>query len=58
MRSWSLTFIVIGVLSFVLPMFNLQFRLLRFFGNSPVPGFVCIGVGVFLYLVSPRQEEE
>lgn len=56
-RSWGVRLLVLGAGSFILPMFGLQFRLLKPFGL--VAGVVCAVVGlVVLARTDPQIHKE
>ncbi len=60
MRSWGILCLILGVGAFVLPMMNMQFRLLDVFGeeNVPIAAGVLIAVGVVLVALSMRKAKE
>ncbi len=55
MRGWGVLFIILGIGSFILPMFHMQFRLVSIFGDGPGPGIGFIVMGGVLLLISAKQ---
>ena len=57
MKGWGITFLLLGIGSFVLPMMNLQFSLISIFGegNEAITGGVFIAIGIILFLVGARR---
>jgi hypothetical protein len=60
MRSWGFTLLIVGVGSFILPAFGIQFILVDIFGPlGPVVAVIAAIVGVgLIWAGSKRQEEE
>jgi len=57
MRGWGTTLILLGVGSFLLPFFGMQFRLMSLFGDSPVvPAMVMICAGGALFYFGDSDE--
>jgi hypothetical protein len=57
MKSWGVWLLILGIGSFILPVFGLQFALLNIFGESQVLAAIgMIIVGVVLLVVSSRQQ--
>jgi len=56
MRGWGTLFIILGIGSYVLPHFDLQFKLISIFGQSPWVGVSFIVIGAALLLMSSRRE--
>ncbi len=57
MKRWGLLLVVIGVGSFILPMFGMQFRLVNLAGGDPsASGVLFIIAGAVLYLIGQALE--
>lgn len=56
LRGWGITLLILGIGSFILPLMNLQFRLLNALGDAaPVFGAVLAVVGAVLLFLSFRS---
>jgi len=65
MKKWGSTLLVIGLLSFVLPIFGIQFRIINIFGDAqPIVSLFAAGLGLILILLGsfkkakPSAEEK
>jgi len=62
MKSWGVTFIIIGIGSFFLRKFNIQFTLFMYLyhliGSELITALVFIGAGLFLILFASFLENE
>jgi hypothetical protein len=60
MKSWGTLLIVLGIGSFILPMMDIQFKLIQIFGegNEKLAGGAFIAVGAVLFLLGKKQEQE
>jgi hypothetical protein len=60
MRNWGIFCLILGVGAFVLPMMDMQFRLLNVLGeeNTPLLAGLLIVVGVVLVGLSMRKAKE
>jgi len=57
MKGWGTLLVLLGVGSFILPAFGMQFRLINVFGGDPSSsGVLFIIVGAVLYLVGQARE--
>lgn len=50
MAGWGVILLIIGIGSFILPHFNIQFKLVTLFG--PASGFIFAGIGLVLIILS------
>lgn len=59
MVGWGITFIIIGIGAFILPMIEMQFILItlanNLFGSETVTAIVFIGVGVALIIIGAAR---
>jgi hypothetical protein len=59
MKSWGVTCLILGVGSYVLPKFGMQFRLLSLFGEAtPIVAAVLTVLGIVLLVVGARQDKQ
>ena len=60
MKSWGVTFLLLGIGSFVLPMMNLQFSLISIFGegNEMITGGVFLAIGIVLFILGSRRQTQ
>lgn len=57
MKGWGTLLVLLGVGSFILPAFGMQFRLINAFGGDPSSsGILFIIVGGVLYLIGQARE--
>ena len=57
MKGWGILLVLLGVGSFILPAFGMQFRLINAFGGDPSSrGVLFIIVGAVLYLIGKARE--
>ena len=57
MKGWGTLLVLLGVGSFILPAFGMQFRLINVFGGDPSSsGILFIIVGAVLYLIGQARE--
>ena len=52
MKSFGWFLIIMGVGSFILPLFGLQFKIMRLFGDSPIVAIIMAVVGIALLALS------
>ena len=53
MRGWAILLLIFGVGSFILPMFNIQFRVVQIFGDYQIPAGIALAVLGVVLLVAP-----
>lgn len=57
MIGWGVLLIILGVGSFILPQFNMQFRLMSLLdGAQPAAGIVVAALGVLLVVLGLRRQ--
>ena len=52
MKNLGCFLMILGVGSFVLPLFGLQFKIMRLFGESPTVAIIMAIVGIALFAMS------
>ena len=57
MKTWGVRLLVIGVLSYILPFFGLQFKILSLFGSSFTTSAVLTAIGLILLGLAPETNE-
>lgn len=57
MIGWGVTFIIIGIGSYLMPLMDMQFALISLFGKSPLIGAGFIAVGAALCLLGAKRNQ-
>lgn len=58
MKTWGVRFLVIGVLSLILPFFGLQFKVMQLFGNSIFSSAILILIGIGLLISAQNSKQQ
>lgn len=58
MKTWGVRFLVIGVLSFILPFFGLQFKIMSLIGSSFTTSAILTAIGLILLGLAPESDRK